>query len=101
VMTVHSIDDDFLGHEDADWLEAQFFSQAAHRHHDLDWGPVAPMPQGARRAMHATVAMCAVALMGLLTFVVYAKVIMPTPEPVGSAQPELPPPAAPVRSPNG
>jgi hypothetical protein len=99
-MTIHSIDEEFLGGDDADWLESQFFSQASFLPHDLDWGPVSPLPPDARRAMHATLGMLAVAVVGLIAFVVYSQLVMPAPEPVGNAEPFLPPTAA-GDSPNG
>jgi hypothetical protein len=93
-MTIHSIDEELLGGDDADWLESQFFSQASMRYPDLDWGPVSPLPPDMRRAMHATLGMLVVAVLGLIAFIVYSQLIMPAPEPVGSAEPLLPPTAA-------
>jgi hypothetical protein len=101
-MTTHSIDEEFLAGDDVEWLENQFFSQASLRHSDLDWGPVSPLPPDARRAMHATLGMLAVAVVGLIAFVVYSQLIMPAPESIGSAEPSLPPTAAgDSRVPNG
>lgn len=101
-MTIHSIDEEFLGGDDADWLETQFFSQTSWLYPDLDWGPVSPLPPDERRAMFATIGMLAVAVVGLIAFVVYSQLIMPAPEPVGNAQPFLPPTAAgDSRVPNG
>jgi hypothetical protein len=40
--------------------------------------------------------------MGLIAFVVYSQLVMPAPEPVGSAEPILPPTAAgAAHAPNG
>jgi len=100
-MTIHLIDEDVLSGEEADWLETQFFAQAALRPHDLDWGEGAPMPRGARRAMHATIGMLAIALIGFIAFMIYAHVIMPLPAPLGTAEPVLPPSAADTAAPNG
>ena len=100
-MTIHLIDDDLLTGEDSDWVETQFFAQTSLRHHDLDWGPVPPMPRAARAAMHATFGMLAVAVVGLIAFVIYSNLIMPAPEPLGAAEPSLPPSAATTRAPNG
>jgi len=100
-MTIHLIDDHLLSREDADWLETQFFTQTALRAPDLEWGPIAPMPSGARRAMHATLGMLVVAVVGLIVFVIYSNVIMPSPVPLGTATPGLPPTAAETRAPNG
>ena len=101
-MTIHSFDEEFMGGDEADWLESQFFSQASLRYPDLDWGPISPLPPLERRAMHVTIGMLAVAVIGLIAFVVYSQLIMPRPEPVGSAQPLLPPTAAgDTRTPNG
>jgi hypothetical protein len=95
--------DELVIDDHVDWLESQFFSQARLGHHDLDWGPVAPMPLSARRAMHATIGMFAVALVGLTAFVVYSNLIMPAPAPIGADEPVSPPSAANavVHSPNG
>jgi hypothetical protein len=92
------LDDDHV-----DWLERQFFSQARLHHHDLDWGPVAPMAPGARRAMHAAIGMFAVAVVGLAAFVVYSNLIMPLPAPLGVELQHSPPSAANAASdsPNG
>jgi hypothetical protein len=92
-MTIQSIDEEFLAADDLDWLETQFFRQTALRYPDLDWGP-RPLAPDARRAMHATLGMLVVAIVGLIAFVVYSQLIMPAPVPVGSAQPSLPPTAA-------
>jgi hypothetical protein len=96
-MSSTGINEDLESAEDADWLERQFFSQPRLLHHDLDWGPVAPLPLGTRRAMHAAVGMLAVAVLGLVAFVVYANLIMPVPVPIGTAEPALPPSAASTR----
>jgi hypothetical protein len=95
----HELDDD----DHVDWLERQFFSRALLQQHDLEWGPVAPMPRGARRAMQAAIGMFAVAVVGLAAFVVYSNLIMPVPAPIGADAPGLPPSAAHVasESPNG
>jgi hypothetical protein len=92
-MDIEPFDDDLVP-DDGDWLEAQFFSQHSLRHSDLDWGPVAPLPDDERRAMHATFGLLAVAVIGLLAFVVYSQFIMPAPEPLGRLEPFLPPTAA-------
>jgi hypothetical protein len=93
-MSSTGFDEIIEASEDGDWLERQFFSQARMSHHDLDWGPVAPMPLGARRAMLAAFGMFAIALVGLVVFVVYANLIMPAPVSVGAEGPLLPPSAA-------
>jgi hypothetical protein len=93
-------DDELLASDDLDWVERQFFSQASLRHHDLDWGPIAPMPNGARRAMHASLGMVVVAVVGLIVFAVYANLIMPAPAPIGTELPVLPPSAANATSPD-
>ena len=92
-MSMQTVDDDLLT-DDGDWLEAQFFSQHSLRHPDLDWGPVSPLPEDERRAMHATFGMLAVAVVGMLAFVVYSQFFLPAAEPLGSAEPFLPPTAA-------
>jgi hypothetical protein len=102
-MTSPASDHD-LDHDDhVDWLESQFFSQARLGQHDLEWGPMAPMPQGARRAMQAAIGMLAVAVVGLAAFIVYSNLIMPVPAPIGADAPASPPSAAHVatESPNG
>ena len=99
-MRTHLSDDDLSG-EETDWLEAQFFAQAALRPPDLDWGPIAPMAPSARRAMHATLGMVAIAFVGWVAFTIYSNVIMPLPAPLGSAEPVLPPTAADTAAPNG
>jgi hypothetical protein len=93
-MSSTGFDENIEASEGGDWLERQFFSQSRMSHHDLDWGPVAPMPLGARRAMLAAFGMFAVALVGLVVFVVYANLIMPAPVPVGAEGVLLPPSAA-------
>ena len=95
--------DELVMDDHVDWLESQFFSQARLGQHDLEWGPVSPMPIGARRAMQAAIGMFAVAVVGLATFIVYSNLIMPAPAPIGADQPVSPPSAAnvAVQSPNG
>ncbi len=95
--------DDLVTDDHVDWLESQFFSQARLSQHDLEWGPVTPMPLGARRAMQAAIGMFAVAVVGLAAFVLYSNVIMPAAAPIGAEQPGSPPSAASVavESPNG
>lgn len=95
--------DELVTDDHVDWLESQFFSQARLNQHDLEWGPVAPMPLGARRAMHAAIGMFTVAVVGLAAFIVYSTVIMPVPAPMGADEPLSPPSAAhvPMDSPNG
>jgi hypothetical protein len=93
-MSSTGFDDDIEFASDGDWLERQFFSQTRLHHHDLDWGPVTPMPAGSRRAMHAVLGMLAVAVVGFVAFVVYSNLIMPVPVPIGSEEPVLPPSAA-------
>jgi hypothetical protein len=93
-MSSQTTEDDLATGNDVDWLESQFFSQARLSQHDLDWGPVAPMPRGARRAMHAAVALLAVAIVGFIVFVMYANLIMPVSVPIGAAEALLPPSAA-------
>lgn len=92
-MKIDSIDDELLP-DDGDWLEAQFFSQHSLRHSDLDWGPVSPLPDDERRAMHATFGLLAVAVVGLLAFVVYSQFVMPAPASLGKGEAPLPPMAA-------
>jgi hypothetical protein len=102
-MTSPASDHELDSDDHVDWLESQFFSQARLSNHDLDWGPVAPMPHGARRAMQAAIGMFAVAVVGLAAFVVYSNLIMPVPAPIGAELPHSPPSAAHVasESPNG
>lgn len=80
-MNIHQpIGDDLhLPGEDADLLEAQFFSQAQLRNHDLDWGPVTAVPQSSRRAVFATIGVVTLAIVGLAAFIVYSTLIMPVP----------------------
>lgn len=96
-------EDERVRDDRVDWLESQFFSQPLLGQHDLDWGPAAPMPLGARRAMQATIGMFAVALVGLAVFIVYSNLIMPAPAPIGAGEPVSPPSAANavVELPNG
>jgi|SRR4051794_29355852 hypothetical protein len=92
-MSSTGFDEDLELLEEGDWLERQFFNQARMHHHDLDWGPVAPMPLSARRAMLAAFGLFAIALVGLAAFLVYAKLVMPSPAPIGADSP-IPPPSA-------
>lgn len=102
-MTSPAEEDELVTDDHVDWLESQFFSQARLGQHDLEWGPVAPMPLGARRAMHAAIGMFTVAIVGLAVFIVYSNLIMPVPAPIGADSPDSPPSAAHVvvDSPNG
>lgn len=102
-MTSPANEDELVTDDHVDWLESQFFSQARLHQHDLEWGPVAPMPLGARRAMQAAIGMFTVAVVGLAVFIVYSNLIMPVPEPIGADSPVSPPSAAHVAvdSPNG
>jgi hypothetical protein len=93
-MNSHATEDDLARGDDVDWLESQFFNQARFGHHDLDWGPVSPMPVGTRRAMHAALGMLAIAVVGFAVFAVYANLIMPVPVPIGADSAGLPPSAA-------
>jgi hypothetical protein len=93
-MSSQATNDDLAGGHDVDWLESQFFSQARLSQHDLDWGPVAPAPVGMRRAMHAAIAMLAMAIVGFIVLVMYSNLIMPVPEPTGASETLLPPSAA-------
>ena len=101
-MSSPASEEELVIDDQVDWLESQFFSQPRLGQHDLDWGPVAPMPLGARRAMQAVIGMFAVAIVGLAAFVVYSNLIMPVPAPIGADAPS-PPSAAnvAVESPNG
>jgi hypothetical protein len=106
-MSSRATEDDLATRDDVDWLESQFFNQARLSQHDLDWGPVAPMPLGRRRAMHAAVGMLAVAIVGFVVFVMYANLIMPVSSPADAIEPLQPPSAAspalpaPATAPNG
>jgi hypothetical protein len=102
-MSSPANDDRLENNDHVDWLESQFFSQARLSQHDLEWGPVTPMPLGARRAMHAAIGIFAVAVVGLAAFVVYSNLIMPAPVTMGSDAPASPPSAANAAadSPNG
>lgn len=93
-MSSTAFNDDLASSNDVDWVEHQFFTRARLSQHDLDWGPVAPMPQGPQRAMLAALGTLLVALVGVVVFMVYATLIMPVPVPLGAERPALPPSAA-------
>jgi hypothetical protein len=96
-MSSTGFDADLAANDD-EWLsgalEHQFFNQARGSHPDLDWSPATPMAPESRRAMVASLGMLAVSIVGLSIFVLYTKVIMPAPEPVGLEGPVLQPSAA-------
>jgi len=79
--------------DDLDPIEAAFFGSDPF---ELDWEPSGTLPRETRVAMHATVGMLALALVGVGAFLIHAQWFMPAPESLGTHAIELPQPPPPT-----